>query len=150
MSHTYSTIYYHVIHSTRDRTEWIGPELEPPLFAYVSAVIESEGGKLLEAGAMPDHVHWLVSGAPKVAVSDLVRSVKANSSRWIHETFPTLGDFAWQSGYGVFSVSESGLDRVRRYIRGQKEHHRKMTFKEEYIAFLKRHQIEYDERYVWG
>jgi REP element-mobilizing transposase RayT len=98
---------------------------------------------------MPDHVHLLVSVSKERALSDLLRTLKANSSRWIHETYPDRRGFAWQAGYGAFSVSNSGLDPVRGYIASQAEHHRRHTFQEEFVLFLQRHGIAFDERYLW-
>ena len=98
---------------------------------------------------MPDHVHLLVSLDRQVAIADALRIIKANSSRWVHETFPTLSGFAWQAGYGAFAVSYSHLDRVKAYLPRQAQHHRRMTFQEEFLAFLQRHGISYDERYLW-
>jgi REP element-mobilizing transposase RayT len=101
------------------------------------------------AGGMPDHVHLLVSLDRQVSIAETVRDIKANSSGWVHETFPGLSHFAWQAGYGAFAVSYSHMDRVKAYLAHQAEHHRRMTFQEEFITFLKRHGFEYDERFVW-
>ena len=111
--------------------------------------MRQKGSRLLTAGGTPDHAHLLLSLGKEAAVADTVRDVKSNSSRWIHETFGHLRGFAWQTGYGAFSVSYSNLGRVERYIHQQEEHHRIQTYQEEFIAFLKRHNIPYDERYVW-
>jgi len=119
------------------------------LYEYTAGILRETGGKLITAGGMPDHVHLLVSLGKQKALADAVRDVKANSSRWIHETFENLRGFAWQTGYGAFAVSYSNIDDVKRYIANQKDHHRVRTFKEEFLAFLKRHDIEYDERYIW-
>ena len=98
---------------------------------------------------MPDHVHLLVSLDRQVSIADALRIIKANSSRWVPETFPTLSGFAWQAGYGAFAVSYSHIDRVKAYLSRQAQHHRRMTFQEEFLAFLQRHGISYDERYLW-
>jgi REP element-mobilizing transposase RayT len=98
---------------------------------------------------MPDHVHLLVSLERDMAVAELVRVIKANSSKWVHETFPGRADFAWQTGYGAFAVSFSQLGSVSEYLAGQAEHHRVRPFKEEFLEFLRRHRIECDERYLW-
>lgn len=98
---------------------------------------------------MPDHVHLLASLSKELAVSDAMRIVKANSSGWIHDQFPDKRHFGWQAGYGAFSVSHSNLESVKQYIARQAEHHRVKTFQEEFVEFLKRHDIEYDERYLW-
>jgi len=98
---------------------------------------------------MPDHVHLLASLSKQTCVSDIIRDIKSNSSRWIYETFDRLRGFAWQTGYGAFSVSLSNIDSVCKYIIDQQEHHRVRSFQEEFIAFLKRHRLDYDERYIW-
>jgi REP element-mobilizing transposase RayT len=98
---------------------------------------------------MPDHVHLLVRLYKQLSVADGLRLVKTNSSKWVHETFPEHQAFAWQAGYGAFTVSLSGLPEVKSYLARQAEHHRTRSFKEEFIAFLKKHEIEYDEKYVW-
>ena len=98
---------------------------------------------------MPDHIHLLVSLGRESCVADTVRDVKANSSRWVHDNYPDRAAFAWQAGYGAFAVSFSGVAAVREYIQNQAEHHRQRSFQEEYREFLCRHEIEWDERYVW-
>jgi len=98
---------------------------------------------------MPDHIHFLVSLDKQKSISEIVRIIKANSSKWVHETFPEFSRFAWQVGYGAFSVSFSHIERVKEYLSRQAEHHRTQTFQEEYLAFLQRHGMEYDERYLW-
>jgi REP element-mobilizing transposase RayT len=114
------------------------------------------GGILRDIGATPlilngteDHAHQLLGIPATRSVAEVVRMVKANSSKWVHDEFPSHQDFAWQSGYGAFSVSQSNVDSVRQYIVAQEEHHKTMSFQQEYLAFLKRHGIAYDERYVW-
>jgi putative transposase len=96
-----------------------------------------------------DHVHALATLPATVALADLMRVLKTNSSRWVHEQWPRRREFSWQSGYGAFSVSRSNADEVQRYIAGQEEHHRHVTFQEEFLAFLKRHKVPFDPRYVW-
>jgi REP element-mobilizing transposase RayT len=115
----------------------------------MGGILRDEGCALVAAGGMPDHVHLPASLDKQKSVSDTLRTVKASSSRWVHETFPALAGFAWQAGYGAFAVSFSHLDRVQAYLSRQTEHHRQTTFQEEFLAFLQRHGIEYDERYLW-
>lgn len=98
---------------------------------------------------MSDHIHLLVSLGKEIAVSDLLRLLKTNSSKWIHEEFPDQQDFAWQTGYGAFAVSFSNLEQVKRYIANQAKHRAKLSFKEDFVALLKKHDIEYDEKYLW-
>ena len=105
--------------------------------------------KAVEIGGVADHIHILLSLPPTLAISKAMQLIKGGSSKWIHETFPEQRTFAWQEEYGVFSVSVSQLDKTIEYIKGQEAHHRKMTFQEEFLALLKKHRIEYDERYLW-
>ena len=150
MPQSYVCLPIHVVFSTKKRIALIQPEWEERLFAYTGGVLRNEKCVLLAAGGMPDHVHLLISWAKEKSVAEVLRIIKTNSSKWIHETIPGQGDFAWQAGYGAFAVSQSNVEQVKRYIANQKEHHRKMTFQEEFLAILKRHGIAYDERYVWN
>lgn len=149
MPQSFACLHHHLIFSTKNRAPLITADLQPRLFDYVGGILRSEGCALAAAGGMPDHVHLLVSLDRKMSVSDTLRIVKANSSRWVHESCPALSGFAWQVGYGAFAVSYSHLDRVKAYLSQQAEHHREMTFQEEFIAYMQRHEIEYDERYLW-
>jgi REP element-mobilizing transposase RayT len=148
MPQAFAALHCHVVFSTKDRIPLIAPALQPRLFAYMGGILSPHRTVLIAAGGMPDHVHLLISLSREMAVAEVVRLLKANSSKWLHETFPELRAFAWQTGYGAFAVSYSHLGRVKQYLATQAEHHRKQTFQEEFIAFLKRHQIEYDERYL--
>jgi REP element-mobilizing transposase RayT len=139
----------HVVFSTKNREPLIDRELAPRLYGYLGGIVRNTGAVLLAVGGVEDHVHLLVSLGRQSCVSDLVRDVKSNSSAWVHETFPDRARFAWQSGYGAFTVSVSLLARVREYIANQEDHHKKQTFQEEFREFLRRHGIEWDERYVW-
>jgi REP element-mobilizing transposase RayT len=139
----------HIIFSTKDRQPHIDFDLRSRLFAYIGGVVRDIGGIPLVVNGTDDHVHQLVGVPAARSVSEIVRIVKSNSSKWVHEEFPNRRAFAWQSGYGAFSVSQSNVDSVRQYIAKQEEHHRTVSFQEEYIAFLSRHGITYDERYVW-
>jgi len=149
MSQSYCNLLYHMVFSTKRRRPVIEPELERRLLPYLGGALRNEGGTALEVNATPDHVHILAALSQNKAVADVLRAIKANSSGWIHNTFPESSDFAWQAGYGAFSVSESQVEKVRGYIRRQKEHHRHRSFKEEFVALLDAHGIEYDERYLW-
>jgi REP element-mobilizing transposase RayT len=149
MPQSFAALHCHIIFSTKNRAPLISADLQPRLFAYMGGIAASEGNVLVAAGGIPDHVHLLVSLSREIAVAAAVRLLKANSSKWIHETFPELQHFSWQAGYGAFAVSYSHLDRVKRYLANQEEHHRKQTFQEEFVAFLRRHKIPYDERYLW-
>jgi REP element-mobilizing transposase RayT len=150
MPQSFVSLHYHLIFSTKNRVPRISTEVQPRLFEYIGGILRAEGCVLEAAGAMPDHVHLLVSLNKQLSISEALRIIKASSSRWLHETFPDpLSDFTWQAGYGVFTVSASHREKVRAYLSRQAEHHRKMTFQEEFLAFLRRHGIEYDERYLW-
>lgn len=149
MPQSFVSLHCHIIFSTKDRRPLIDADLTPRLYEYIGGTIRNQGGKLMAAGGIADHVHLLVSLGKTMAVSDLVRDIKANSSGWIHHEFSNKRKFAWQAGYGGFSVSFSNLSRLKQYIANQAEHHRVRTFKEEFLALLNRHGIEYDEKHVW-
>lgn len=149
VGHTYACAHLHIVFSTKDRVPLIDPEWQARMYSYAGGIARANKCTLLAAGGMPDHVHFLVQQHPTLSTSDLLRLIKANTSGWVHRTFPSAGDFAWQRGFGAFSVSLSNISRVRRYIDNQAEHHKRMTFQEEFIALLQRHEIEYDPRYLW-
>lgn len=149
MPHSFSCSHYHLVFSTKGRLPTLTAELRPRLYEYLGGVVRGVGGVQLAAGGMPDHVHPLVSLGRRTAMADALREIKANSSKWIHETFPASAAFAWRSGYGAFAVSYSHLGRVRDNLANQAEHHRTVTFQEEYRAFLERHDISYEERHLW-
>lgn len=149
MPQSFACLNCHIVFSTKNRKTWILPELSARLYEYLGGTIRGIGGSLLAAGGTPDHVHLLVSLGKTNSIADFVRDVKSNSSKWIHETFPKMAHFGWQNGYGAFAVSYSNLGEVKRYIASQEEHHRVRSFQEEFLAFLKRHNMKYDERYVW-
>ena len=148
MPHTYTNVLVHIIFSTKDRQPLINAESRDRLFAYMGGVLRDIGATPLIINGMDDHPHHLVGVPATRSVSEVVRLVKANSSKWVHEEFPDQPAFAWQSGYGAFSVSQSNVDSVRQYIARQEEHHKTMSFQEEYLAFLQRHGIVYEE-YLW-
>jgi putative transposase len=144
MSHTFSQLLYHIVFSTQYRQDFIDPELREDLYPFISGIIRNERCSLLGIGGMPDHVHLLVRVRPTLTVADLLRSVKANSSRWVHERSETPRRFGWQEGYAAFSVSESVAGEVCRYIQSQEGHHRRRSFEEEWVGLLIRHGIEFD------
>lgn len=115
----------------------------------MAGIVAEAKGKALNINGPSDHVHLLLSLPASIAVADAVRVIKTNSSKWVHDTWNDRAGFAWQAGYGAFSVSLSNRNEVWKYIAEQEEHHRRMTFKEEFVAFLKKHGIDYDERYLW-
>lgn len=143
-------MYSHVVFSTKNRRPQIAPDIQSRLYSYIGGIVANEKCVLVAAGGVPDHVHLLVSLRAQTSLADLLRLIKSNSSRWIHETFAEQSAFAWQDGYGAFSVSCSNVDAVKAYIADQERHHQKMSFEEEFVAFLKKHGIPYDERYLWS
>jgi len=149
MPQSFTSLHYHFIFSTKNRAPMITADVQPRLFEYIGGILRSHKSVLLAAGGIADHVHLLVRLSKELAVSEALRLIKANSSGWIHDTFPEQRAFAWQAGYAAFTVSYSNLGPVKRYLAGQAEHHRERTFQEEFLAFLQRHGIEYDERYLW-
>ena len=149
MPQSFVCLNCHVIFSTKHREPLLLPDWASRLYQYIGGTIRAKGSVLLAAGGMPDHVHLGVSLGRQTMIADIVRDIKANSSRWIHETFDSLRGFAWQTGYAAFSVSQSNLDEIKRYIANQSEHHRARTFQEEFLLFLNRHGIRHDERHMW-
>jgi REP element-mobilizing transposase RayT len=146
---SFASLHHHLIFSTKGRAPLLLGDLPDRLYSYVGGIVRNENGTLVAAGGMPDHVHLLVSLSRESSVSDIVRQIKGSSSRWIHESTPDLRGFAWQAGYGAFAVSYSHIDTVKQYIATQAEHHRTVTFQDEFRAFLRRHNLEFDERYLW-
>ena len=149
MPGTYSQILLHIVFSTKHREPWITPDIAERLYPYIGGIVRAEKGILHDIGGIEDHVHIYLRWRTDESVSNLMRTVKSRSSKWIHDTFQTLGTFAWQEGYGVFSVSKSQEIAVKKYIAGQAEHHKKEDFKSELLRLLRAHVVEFDERYVF-
>jgi len=149
MGSTLTNLIYHVIFSTKDRELIISPEIRDEIHRYMGGIVKGEGGVLLQIGGMPDHIHMVIKLKPVYALSEIMQKVKGSSSKWINEQNRLMGRFAWQEGYGAFTVSESQIPAVIRYVRQQENHHRTLSFKDEFILILKRHRMEYDERYLW-
>ncbi len=147
MSHTSGNILLHIIFSTRGRRPQIKPDFRADLFAYLGGIIREMRGTALIVNGTADHVHALLRVRPGHSASEIARVLKTNSSRWVHEKWDPK--FAWQTGYGVFSVSESNLPEVTKYIAEQEKHHQKQSFQEEFVAFLKKNNVAYDKRYIW-
>ena len=147
MSHTSGNILLHMIFSTHGRRPLIKPDFRAELFAYLGGIIREMSGTALIINGTADHVHMLLRIRPVHSSAEIARVVKANSSRWAHEKWNP--EFAWQTGYGVFSVSESNVASVTKYIAQQEEHHQKHSFQDEFVAFLKKNNVAYDERYIW-
>lgn len=121
---------------------------EPRLYEYIGGVIRGTGGIALGINGAADHVHVLAKLRPDRALSDILRDLKCNASGWMHNVFPELNEFSWQRGYAAFTVSQSNIEEVRRYLTSQKEHHRRISFRDEFIQFLRANDVEYDERYL--
>ena len=149
MANTYTSLYYHLVFSTKKREPWLHDEIRERVWAYLGGIARENEMTALSVGGMADHVHVLVMAKPTMPVSKMLQLLKGGSSHWIHETFPRLKSFAWQDGYGAFTVSKSGISSVVEYIQNQKEHHQVRTFQEEYLDFLRENGIAYDERYLW-
>jgi putative transposase len=150
MANTYTSLHYHVVFSTKNRVAYLTPDIEQRVWAYIGGVARKHKMTALQVGGFDDHIHALVMAPLTLAPSQIAPYLKGDSSKWMHETFPDLRDFAWQEGYGAFTVSKSNLELVIGYIQKQREHHQQRTFQEEYLDFLQKHGIDYDERYVWG
>jgi len=149
MAGTYTKLYYHIVFSTKNRGRFITTAIEDELHKYIAGIVRGIGGICIEINGILDHVHILAILPPKIAVSDALREIKANSSKWVHESKTDLAKFGWQDGYAAFTVSQSQVDSVRQYIRAQKMHHAERDFKAEMLELLARHDVEYDERYLW-
>ncbi len=149
MPQSLSNLIFHFVFSTQRRKGLISREIEPELHKYIAGVLRSKQSRLLTAGGMPDHLHLLVSLDRQISVSEALRDIKSNSSRWIRRKFSNRNRFGWQTGYAAFSVSFSQIPQVRHYIENQKPRHQKRTFKEELVWLLKMHRVDFDERYLW-
>jgi len=149
MANTYSQIYIHIVFAVKGRQNLIPKDIRESLHKYITGIVKKRDQKMLAIFCMPDHVHILIGLKPLIAISDLVRDIKANSSKFINDNKWIRGKFNWQEGFGVFSYSRSQIDNVISYILNQEEHHKKRTFKEEYLDLLKKFEIEYDEKYLF-
>lgn len=149
MPNTFTQLYIHFVFAVKNRNALINRSWEDKLYKYITGTVQKMGQKMLRINGMPDHIHFLIGLKPDIAISVLVREVKKSSSSYIKEKGLTKYNFNWQSGFGAFSVSHSQLDKVINYIINQKEHHRKRTFKEEYIELLRKYEVEYDEKYLF-
>jgi REP element-mobilizing transposase RayT len=146
---SYISSYHHCVFSTKERRPLITPALQQRLWPFLGGIARQNKMKAIAVGGVEDHVHLLLSIPATVSIAKTMQLLKGGSSKWVHETFPQHRLFGWQEKYGAFSVSVSQMDKIIEYIKNQQEHHRKMTFQEEFLALLKKHGIEYDERYLW-
>ncbi|MEQ8847225.1 IS200/IS605 family transposase [Botrimarina sp.] len=141
MPSTYSCLSYHIVFTTKRRARYLSPEIRPRVYEYLGGVVRAEGGSLTEIGGVEDHVHLLVKLKPTQSLADFVRTLKANSSKWINENRLVSSRFEWQEGYGAFTVSESQTSAVSRYLQRQAEHHARTTFAEEVSRLCERHGV---------
>ena len=149
MANTYTQIYIHVVFAVEGRQNLINPNHNGELQKYITGIISGQGHKLIAINNMPDHVHLLLGVRPDAALSELVRDIKANSSRFVNEKRWVMGRFSCQEGFGAFSHSRSQLDRVIRYIQNQQKHHARKSFQDEYTKLLEKFGVEYDKRYIF-
>ena len=150
MANTYTCLHYHLVFSTKNREPWITADAEERVWAYLGGIAKENEMTPIRIGGIEDHLHVLVGAPPTMAPSKIAQLIKGGSSNWIRNHFPEWSGFAWQDGYGAFSVSRSNVDAVANYIRNQREHHRNTGYQTEYRALLEKHGVEYDERYLWG
>ena len=148
LSHT--NLNYHIVFSTKGRKGFFDEQKMHRLCEYTAGIVLNLKCKLYIANGPADHIHISASIHPQVSVADFVRTIKSNTSRWMHESFKDMEGFAWQDGYSAFTVSYSGLDKVANYIKGQIEHHKTVSFEEELASFLKKHNIDFDPKYITG
>lgn len=149
MANTYTSLHYHIVFSTKNREPWISPDTEERIWSYIGGIARENKMHPIKIGGVEDHIHVLLSAGATMAPCKIAQLLKGGSSSWIHTTFPMMRRFAWQDGYGAFTVSKSGVPEVIGYIQNQREHHKTRTFQDEYLAMLKKHQIDYNERYIW-
>ena len=149
MAHTYTSLLIHVTFSTSGRTPLLTDAIRLDVHAYLGGILRELDAIPIAVGGTADHVHMLIRLPANLALADCLRILKANSSRWVKQRWSQQRKFAWQGGYGAFSVSESRRADVIRYIRDQPQHHRRISFQDEFLALLKNHRVEFDERYIW-
>ena len=149
MANTYTQLYIHFVFAVKGRKSLISESFREMVQKYMTGTAQNLGHKMIAIYCMPDHCHVFLGLNPDIPISETVRSIKANSSRAIKLEFPKMKDFEWQRGYGAFSYAQSQISNVANYIHNQPEHHKKQTFKNEYLEFLKKFEIEYDEKYLF-
>ena len=149
MANTYTQLYFHVVFAVKHRNNLILPAWKNELYKYITGIITNKNQKLMIVNGMPNHIHLLIGTKPNCNLSDLVRDIKANSSKWVNENNLVKGRFEWQNGFGAFTVSQSGVKNVIKYIENQEAHHSKQSFRDEYIEFLKAYHIDYKDEYIF-
>ncbi|WP_225035589.1 IS200/IS605 family transposase [Winogradskyella sp. SM1960] len=149
MANTYTQLYFHIVFAVKGRDNLIAKKWKVELYKYISGIISNKNQKLMIINGMPNHIHLLIGTKPDCNLSDLVRDIKANSTKWLNKKQYINGKFAWQTGFGAFTVSQSGIDNVIAYIKNQEAHHKIKSFKEEYIDFLNAYNMEYKTEYIF-
>jgi putative transposase len=149
MANTYTQLYIHIVFAVKGRANLLRKEHKEELHKYITGIIHNKKQKLYAINSMPDHIHILISIRPDISISDLVRDIKNNSSKFINTKRWIRGKFRWQKGYGAFSYGHSQIDTIVRYINNQEQHHAVRRFRKEYLALLNKYNIEYDEKYVF-
>ena len=149
MANTYSQIYIQTVFAVNGRLSLIRPEFKEEIYKYITGIVRNQGQKLIAINGMPDHVHILIGLKPSMALANLVREIKADSSNFVNEKRFVRGKFSWQEGYGAFSYGHSQLDTIIRYIQNQEQHHKRSSFKNEYLTLLRKFDIAFDEKYVF-
>ena len=149
MANTYTQLYFHIVFAVKGRNNLISAEWKDELYKYISSMVAKYDHKVLQINGMPDHVHLLMGFRPTQALSELMKELKEDSSKWINTRGFVNGKFSWQAGYGAFSYSKDQVPRVIRYIQNQEDHHKRQSFLAEYEELLKIHEIEYDQRYIF-
>lgn len=148
MANTFTQIYLHLVFAVQNRASLIQPEWKNELYKYITGIIQNNGHKLLAINGISNHIHIAIGYKPHQLIPDLLQDIKANSSKWINDKKFIRGKFNWQAGYGAFSFSHSHIDPVVKYIQKQEQHHKKKTFKEEYVEMLVKYNVPYDEKYI--
>ena len=148
MGNSYISCYVHYVFSTKNQKKWLKSDIREKLYPYMGGICRENNFKLIKAGGVDDHLHLLVSLPSTITIAKAIQYLKGGSSRWIHETFGNMKDFAWQEGYGAFTIGVSQIDQTKIYITNQEDHHRKKTFREEFIDLLNYHGIEFEEKYL--
>lgn len=149
MANTYTQLYFHIVFAVKGRQNLISKKWKDELYKYITGIISNKNQKLMIVNGMPDHLHLLIGTKPNCNLSDLVRDIKANSSKWVNEKGFINGKFEWQTGFGAFTLGQSQIPKILNYIKKQEEHHRKRTFREEYIEFLNAYEIEFKNEYLF-
>ena len=150
MANTYINILVHAVFTTKNREPWLPSSLRERLYPYICGIARENGLKVLCIGGTDNHIHILLSLNSTTSIAKAIQLIKGGSSKWIHETFPEQKLFSWQEGYGAFSIGISNVDETRQYIENQEKHHSKESFCDEYLKFLRKNNIDFDEKYLWG